>query len=114
MKVESRRTKKVSSELLMELAQILNQEASDPLLRSLTLTEIQVSPDLKNARVFYTHHLNDPKLEPIIKKSFEKAAPFLKKKLSENGSLRYIPKLVFEKDVHLDEVNRLNQLLEQL
>lgn len=109
MKSTSRRTKKVASELQFEISRLVIEKISDPALQGMTITDLELSSDLKHAKIFYTTTQN----EKEIQKGFKRALPFIKRKISEDLSLRYVPELVFEKDTHLDKLDSLLKVLQQ-
>jgi ribosome-binding factor A len=50
MKSPSRRTKKVASELQLEISRLIIEKISDPALQGMTITDLELSSDLKHAR----------------------------------------------------------------
>ena len=54
----SRRTERIADQLRSEIARVLREEATDPRTRLVTLTRVDVSPDLGNALVFWTARNN--------------------------------------------------------
>jgi ribosome-binding factor A len=108
MKTPSRRTKKVANELQFEISRLIIEKISDPALQGMTITDLELSSDLKHARVFYT----TPQNEKEIQKGFKRAMPFIRRKISEDLSLRYVPEIVFEKDTHLDKLDSLFKALQ--
>ncbi len=110
----SRRTQKVSSSLQYELANLILTEVSDPALQGITLTDLQLTNDLKKANVYFTTH-GDPKVKMSeIKKGFKRATPFLRHALGKRLQLRSVPELDFTPDTHNDEVVRVMQLLNEV
>ena len=61
-----------------------------------TLTQVDVSPDLKNGRIFFVV-TGSTEVKPVLA-SLEKAAPFLQGALGRKLKLRYTPKLTFKFD----------------
>jgi ribosome-binding factor A len=108
----SPRTLKVGEELRRALADIfMRGETHAPELEgfSITVSEVRVSPDLKNATVF---------VMPLAGKGADKLIPILKPMsaylrglVSKKVALRYTPKLRFELDNSFDEAGRINMLL---
>ena len=93
------------------LSQVLLYEVSDPALKGLLVTEVDLSPDLKHAKVFYSQHEQGIKEKEILK-GFERALPFLKRRISQELDLRYIPELKFILDTHTDELNHLLSVMD--
>lgn len=107
----SRRTHRVASLLRGELARLLLHEVSDPSVRGLVVTDVDLSPDLKNARVYYTAEALDPK---ELRRGLQRVEPFLKKKAADALELRYVPHLEFIADTHTESVTRLMKAFEGL
>lgn len=112
----SRRTERVNSLIRSTLSKILLEEVSDPALQDIMVTEVELSPDLKNARVFYskTHFHESALKDAEIKKGLKRVNPFLRKQLAQELELRVVPELRFEEDTHSEDVNRIMHLLEEV
>ena len=111
-----RRTQKMSSLIRAELARVLTQEISDPSLSDLTITEVELTNDLKLARVYFTSSAPEvsPKKEKEIGRGFHRAAPYFRRKIGENLEVRYVPELEFIRDKHGESVNRLMHLMDEV
>ena len=108
----SQRQLRVGEELRHALARILARgELRDPHLAgvSLTVTEVRVSPDLKNAAAFVVP-LGGGDLEPIVA-ALNHAASFLRGQLAHEVQLRYTPRLSFQADRSFDEAAHINEIL---
>lgn len=113
----SRRTKKVQSLLMSELSMLLLQEISDPTLQNIAISEVNVTDDLKEARVYFTvrgEGVPSSKVLKEIDKGFQRATPFLKRELGRTLQMRTVPNLEFFYDDHLNEVTRVMSLLENV
>ena len=77
---------------------------------SITVSEVRVSPDLKNATA-YVMPLAGKDAEQIVRSLYE-AAPYIRKIISKKVDLRYTPKLHFKLDRSFDEAQHINQLLQ--
>ena len=78
------RPDRVADQIRAELALLLSREVHDPGIGFVTLTRVQISPDLQVARVYYTS-LGDEKSRHATARALERAAPFLRRQI---GSLR--------------------------
>lgn len=100
-------------ELLREtLAAILLERVSDPRLQEITITEVDMSPDLKLARVFYAVRQGTDQDEVIM--GLDKAMGFIKQEVAREHILRTMPEFHFLPDQTLDKAARLEELLESL
>lgn len=85
----------------------------DPGIGFMTLTKVQVSPDLQQARVFYTT-LGDPKARVQTAKALERATPFLRRQLGGRLRLRRVPEIEFRFDETIQHQDRIEQILRDL
>ena len=95
----SRRTERVAEQLRAELSRLLREEATDPRIRLVTLTQVDVSPDLRNARVYWSTLATDDEegAEPV-QEGLESAASFLRRGLARALPLKRVPALDFRYD----------------
>lgn len=84
----------------------------DPRAVGATLTEISVSPDLKQARVFVTHFRGEAAAKEAVV-GLNSAASRLRRDLSMRLALRVVPALVFAYDPSVDQGFRIDALLRQ-
>lgn len=100
-------------ELLREiLASVLLERVSDPRLQEITITEVDMSPDLKLARVYYAVRQGADQEEVIM--ALDKAMGFIKQEVAREHILRTMPEFHFLPDETLDKAARLEKLLESL
>jgi ribosome-binding factor A len=106
----TRRTERLGHLIQAELAELLLKRVKDPRLAGITLTGVDVSPDLSQAKVFFS--LLDEGRRRETERGFLAAAPFLRRELAGRLSLKTTPRLVpvFDKSLaqgaHLEEVIR--------
>ena len=83
-----------------EIANIFSFEISDPRLKGLTVTEVQLSDDLSSAKIFLSNYLNQALSEDHeeVTKALENSKSFVKKKLGQNIKLKKMPELLFFMD----------------
>ena len=111
----SRRTEKIASQLRGELARLLLEEVSDPRVRMVTLTRVDVAPDLSNARV----HYSVLEVDPVggvegIDAGLQSAAAFLRRRAARSLQLRRMPELRFRYDPSLALGNRTLAALREI
>jgi len=108
---DSSRIARVGDQIQRQLAQILATELADARVPAVTVSGVEVSRDLRNARVFLTPPAgSDP---DTVLRAVNHAASFLRRRLGERVRMKYLPRLRFEYDVTLDRAERLAALLEQ-
>ena len=76
---------------------------------NITITEVNVSPDLKNAKVYVMPLGGENKMDVL--NSLNKATGRLKKIISSKISLRHIPRLVFSIDETFEQAKKINDIL---
>jgi ribosome-binding factor A len=106
------RQRRVGEELRHVLSKILHDgQCRDPALQDarITVTEVQLSPDLRNANVFVMPLGGDNAAEIIA--GLKRSAGFLKGLVAREASLRQTPSLVFALDSSFDHANRIARLL---
>jgi ribosome-binding factor A len=105
-----KRAERVSQVLHRELGQILVNGLNDPRVGFVTVTEVRMSDDLRNARVFVSTYGHEEECEKTLA-GLKAAAGYLKKQIAKRVHLRYLPSLTFWPDTTLDTASRLDQLL---
>ena len=108
----SQRQLRVGEELRHALAQLLRPgELRDPVLRdaNITVTEVRVSPDLKNATA-YVMPLAGANADEIMG-GLRRSAPYLKAMVARSVELRQAPNIAFAYDTSFDSAARIAELL---
>jgi ribosome-binding factor A len=108
----SQRQLRVGEELRHALARILQRgELRDPALQdvTVTVTEVQVSPDLKNATA-YVMPLGGRHAAEVLE-GLTRSAGYLRGQLAREVPLRFAPGLAFALDTSFDHASRINELL---
>lgn len=111
-KAPSQRQLRVGEELRHVLANIIERgDIRDPDLagRVITVTEVRISPDLKNATVFVVP-LGGGDCGPVLA-GLKRARPFLRHEIARMMELRAVPNLSFEPDTSFDEASKIDALL---
>ena len=109
---EFSRTQRVSELIRRELAGIITREMDDPRVRFLSITAVDVSKVLRNAKVYVTQIKTDSAHE-IDVKSLQKAAGFLRRQLARVVGLKTVPSLRFVYDSSIERGVELSQLIDR-
>jgi ribosome-binding factor A len=104
------RPDRVADQIRSELAMLLVREVHDPGIGFVTLTRVQLSPDLQQARVRYTS-LGDDKARTATARALERATPFLRRQIGSRLRLKRVPELKFDYDESIAGQDRIEQLL---
>ena len=87
-------------------------ELKDPRLGLVTITGCKVSPDLRQARVYWTVH-GDEKVRKETKLGLTASRGYLRREIGQALSLRVVPDLSFTYDEAIDRGDRIEQLLRE-
>jgi ribosome-binding factor A len=109
----SERRARVGALLQSAIADLLLREVKDPRIGMVTVTGVDLSPDLKHARVFVAPH-GDAATGARALAGLASARPFLQAQVGRRLGLRFTPELRFVLDETLDRADRLEQLLREL
>lgn len=112
-KTAYKRATRVADQIRMEVADILMRKTKDPRLQSVTVTDVELTSDLRLARVYVTT-MREGAEEAVVMAGLEKASGFIRGELGRRLSLRYNPELVFRKDVSGPRGDRILMLLDSL
>jgi len=107
------RADRVAEQIRSELASLLAREVHDPGIGFVTLTRVQISPDLQSARIFYTA-LGDETTRKNSARALERAAPFLRRQIGSRLRLKRVPELKFLYDESIAGQDRIEQLLNEI
>jgi ribosome-binding factor A len=107
------RPHRVADQIRAELALLLTREVHDPGIGFVTLTRVQVSPDLQLARVYFTA-LGDDQARTRSARALERAAPFLRRQIGARLRLKRTPELKFSFDESIAGQDRIERLLNEI
>lgn len=119
------RPERVADQIRGELGQLLAREVHDPGIGFVTITRVQVSPDLQQARVFYTSLGKSDLLKggqekealaarKNTERALERAASFLRRQIGSRLRLKRVPELRFLYDESIAGQDRIEQLINEL
>ena len=107
------RKDKVAEELRKEISMIVQDELHDPRLGFTTITHVELTPDLRFARIFFSVY-GDEKQWQDTAEGLEHASGFIRRLLGERLNLRFVPEIFFKTD-HSSEYSILvEQQLEKI
>ena len=111
--MSSHRAERVGEMLQQMLAEMIAREIKDPRVGFVTVTEVDVSPDLRQARVFVSCLGDDATREACLD-GLRHAAPFLRRQIGRQARLKYAPELRFETDRSAAQGQRIETILREL
>jgi len=110
---EFKRSRHVSQLLREEISRIITQQLKDPLVGIVTVTGVNITDDLKLARVYVTI-LGDEKNRQDGLRGLERATKFIRGKIGRRTNLKYIPELEFYYDETIDYAQNIELLLKKI
>lgn len=113
MKKESRRSQRVADLVRSEISLLLLTEAHDPDVKTVTITEVEMPPDLKSARVYFTARGDEAALQRAGE-GLARAAGYLRREVGRRCGLRYAPELFFQPDRSYERGARIDELLSEV
>ena len=93
-----------------EISEVVGFELDDPRLEGVTVTDVTVADDLRDAKVFVLVHGDEAEVAGAMK-ALQNATVFVRQQVAMNLSLRHVPHLHFARDTAEENAARVNQLL---
>jgi ribosome-binding factor A len=104
------RSEKVSGLIHKALSEFLHKHVSDPRLDRATITGVEMTPDLRIAKIYFTAY--DSETDPEeLSKGFKSARGYVKRHLAGKLGLKYMPEFQFHYDDSLERGSRIDSLL---
>jgi ribosome-binding factor A len=107
------RPDRIADQIRSELAMMLAREVHDPGIGFVTITRVQMTPDLQQARVFYTA-LGDEPARGNTERALHRALPFLRRQIGSRLRLKRVPEIQFLYDQAIAGQDRIEQLLNEI
>lgn len=108
-----RRSERMGEALKEEIAEVVGFELEDPRVESATVTDVIVSDDLRDAKVFVVVRGTDDEIKKAMK-ALQHASTFVRQQVAMNLSLRYVPHLHFVRDTAEENAERIGNILQDL
>lgn len=107
------RAGRVGEQIKKELSQLIQSELKDPRIGFVTVTGVDVTNDLSQAKV-YLSVLGDNEQKNNTLKALEKANGFLRSELGKRIRLRHTPELIFKFDESIAYGSHIEKLLGEI
>jgi ribosome-binding factor A len=111
--VQGSRASRVGDQIQAELASLLTRDVHDPGIGFLTITQVKLTPDLQQARVYYTS-IGDDKAKRESARALDRATPFLRRQIGQRLRLKRVPELTFFYDESIEQGDRVERILQEL
>jgi ribosome-binding factor A len=111
--MQGKRLDRVNQLIKEEVSNLLQRELKDPRLGFVTVTEVEVSKDLRQAKIFVSVLGDEAKWKSSLA-ALESAKGFVRNWLRQHLELRVTPELDFRPDHSLEHAARIQSLLKQV
>jgi len=108
-----KRAVRVGDQILKEIAILLLNRVKDPRVQGVTMTGINLSNDLKLARVYFSVMGNKSEIERALA-GLNSAKGFIKREIGLRMQLRYVPEIKFLHDASLESGSHLDRIFEEI
>ncbi|PCH56868.1 MAG: ribosome-binding factor A [Legionellales bacterium] len=108
------RNDRVANLLQRNLSKLLRTQCDDPQFKMVTITQVNLSKDLSQGKVFVTIYSEDVVYVKDTLKRLNKAAAFFRKELAKLNMLRIVPQLKFFIDTTIEEERQIKELLDKI
>lgn len=107
------RRKRIGVRIREEIMDLLLKKVRDPRIGFITITDVELSPDLKRARVFYSvMGTNEDRTKAA--EGLNSALGFIKREMASRLSLKFMPEIVFTQDNTMEQMDRLEKVFKEL
>lgn len=107
------RMDRINQLIKREVGKIIQQDMQDPRFQFVSITQVRVSPDLKNACIGFSF-LGDREQAQNVQDALERAAGLIRHLVSQKIELRHTPKIEFEYDPSLNYSAGVEEVLENI
>jgi ribosome-binding factor A len=108
-----RRPERVAEMLKEEISEIVGYELEDPRVHTTTVTDVRISDDLRDARVFVMVEGSEDEIQTALI-ALRHAAPYVRKQLGFSLNLRHAPEIHFVRDTVEEKGARVDKLLNDI
>jgi ribosome-binding factor A len=108
-----RRPERLAEALKEEIAEVVGFELEDPRLETVIVTDVNVAPDLRDAKVYVLVEGTEAEITAALK-ALQNAAAFVRQQVTMNLSLRHAPHLHFVRDSAEENAARVGSILNEL
>ena len=108
-----KRATRVADLIMADISDIILREIRDPRIKSVTITGVKLTDDLRLAKVFFVEMGKDT-FDPQTKTALQNATGFLKRELGKRIKLRYVPDIIFVSDESFAYGSRIDRLLAEI
>lgn len=108
-----RRPERLAEGLKVEISEVVGFELDDPRLLAVTVTDVTVADDLRDAKVYVLIRGSEDEIEAALR-ALRHASTFVRQQVAMNLDLRHAPHLHFVRDTAEENASRVSEILEDL
>ena len=108
-----KRPERLAEALREEITEVVGYELEDPRVQTVTVTEVKVTDDLRDAKVYVVVEGSEEEVRKALA-ALQHAAVYIRQQVTMNLSLRHAPHLHFARDTAEENAARVGQILEGL
>lgn len=109
----SQRKQRVAQQIKEEISNIIHDKIKDPRIGFVTITKVDLTNDLRSAKIFYSVLGEDDKKKQA-KMGIESALKYIRKLLGDNLKLRYTPEIIFKIDNSAEYNIHMGKIFDQI
>lgn len=108
-----RRPERLGEALKVEISEVVGFELDDPRLEMVTVTDVEVSSDLRDAKVYVLIRGTSEEIDKALR-SLRNASTFVRQQVAMNLDLRHAPHVHFVRDTAEENASRVGEILDDL
>ena len=105
-----RRPARMAEALKEEIAEVVGFELDDPRLEAVTVTDVSVSDDMRDAKVYVLVQGSEAEIKEALR-GLEQASTFVRRQVAMNLNLRFAPHIHFARDTAEENAARVSEIL---
>jgi ribosome-binding factor A len=107
------RPERLAKIIKQEVSEIIHEQVSDPRIGFISVTDVDLSPDLENCRIFISVLGNEQSKQDSMQ-GLESATRFIRGKLGDRVEFREVPKIAFVRDDSLEKGSKVLGIINKL
>jgi ribosome-binding factor A len=111
--LQSSRAHRVAESIHKEVSSLLLKGLKDPRIGFVTITGVEVTPDLHLARIYFSV-MGDEEARKNTQKGLSSSIPYVRREIGRRLRLRHVPDILFEYDTSLEYGNRIESLIREI
>ncbi|MCD4813146.1 30S ribosome-binding factor RbfA [bacterium] len=111
--MKAKRTDRLASQVIREISDIIRRKLSDPRLEWVTITRVDVSPDMRDTKIFIRTLDSGEKQESTFE-ALRHASGFIKRELGNRLKWRVVPNLSFFRDEQAEQTENVLRIITEL